>query len=125
MSKSHKIGLLLVVILIILVAFVWIEAETHFIQELISSAVYDNKMDYISCEELPPLSEVQRIMEDQKGVIQQIESIDPGLILVYIDSSCPGKGSLVIEYPSHADRLQIEELIGNTFFGIPWKGINN
>ena len=64
-------------------------------------------------------------MEEHKEVIQQIETIDPGFIMVYIDSSCPGKGSLVIEYPSHADRLQIEELIGDTFFGIPWKGINN
>jgi len=124
MTKSRKIGLLLVVILIILVAVVWIEAETHFLQNYISSAVYDNKIIYL-CEELPPLSEVERIVEENKEVIRQVESIDPGFISVYIDSSCPGKGSLVIEYPSHADRLRIEELIGDTFFGVPWKGINN
>jgi len=124
MTKSRKIRLLLVVILIILVAVVWIEAETHFLQNYISSAVYDNKIIYL-CEELPPLSEVERIVEENKEVIRQVESIDPGFISVYIDSSCPGKGSLVIEYPSHADRLRIEELIGDTFFGVPWKGINN
>jgi hypothetical protein len=124
MTKSRKIGLLLVVILIILVAVVWIEAETHFLQNYISSAVYDNKIIYL-CEELPPLSEVERIVEENKEVIRQVESIDPGFISVYIDSSCPGKGSLVIEYPSHADRLRIDELIGDTFFGVPWKGINN
>jgi NRPS condensation-like uncharacterized protein len=97
MTKSRKIGLLLVVILIILVAVVWIEAETHFLQNYISSAVYDNKIIYL-CEELPPLSEVERIVEENKEVIRQVESIDPGFISVYIDSSCPGKGSLVIEF---------------------------
>lgn len=105
--------------------FIRIEADTHFIQEIIAGVVYDNRINNLGCEELPPLSDVERIMEEHKEVIQQIEAIDPGFIIVYIDSSCPGKGSLVIEYPSHADRLRIQELIGNTFFGVPWKGINN
>ena len=38
--------------------------------------------------------------------------------------TCPEKYFLVIEYPSHANREQIEALIGDTFFGVPWEGRN-
>jgi hypothetical protein len=37
---------------------------------------------------------------------------------------CPGRGVLTIEYPSHRDRVRIEELLGGTFYGVPYKGVN-
>ncbi|MDP2966725.1 MAG: hypothetical protein Q8N39_11940, partial [Pelolinea sp.] len=73
---------------------------------------------------MPKVSEVEQIVEEHQEVIQEIENINPGFIKVYIDSFCPGRGSLVIEYPSHEDRLRIEEILGDTFFGVPYKGIN-
>jgi hypothetical protein len=124
MTKTRKQGWIVLAFLIILAALIWIESKAHPFGKWISSTVYDNRVHYSSCEELPSLSNVEQVMEDHHDVIQQIENIDPGFIRVYIDSSCPGKGSLVIEYPSHGDRVQIEALIGETFFGIPWKGVN-
>lgn len=109
---------------VIIIAAIWVEAETHSAQKWISSVVYDNRVHSLSCDELPPLSEVEQSLEEHQNTIQIIENIDPEFIWIHIDSSCPGKGSLVIEYPSHADRLKIEEILGDTFFGIPYKGIN-
>ncbi|MCG2786578.1 MAG: hypothetical protein L6461_15915, partial [Anaerolineae bacterium] len=63
--------------------------------------------------------------EEYQNLIQEIEQVNPGFIFVSIKSPCPGKGEILIEYPSHQNRLQIEELIGDeTFFGIPYRGIN-
>ena len=81
---------------------------------------------YVKCEEIPDLTDIEKIVEEHQDIIQQIEAINPGNISVFIDSSdaCPGKYILIIEYPSHANRTQIEALIGETLFGIPWQGIN-
>jgi len=124
MEKSRKTGLIIGVGVIVIVALVIVELTTHVIGKWVNSTVYDNRVHYVSCEKLPVLSEVEILMEEHQDVIQQIEAIDPGFIRVYISTPCPGKGSLVIEYASHEDRLQIEALIGDTFFGVPWKGIN-
>lgn len=124
MTRSQKYALSILVILIIIGVLILVELNTHFIKRFISDVVYDNRIQDLSCEELPTLADVEQVMEEHQDVIQQIENINPGFIRVYIDTSCPGKGSLIIEYPSHSDRLRIEALIGDTFFGIPWKGIN-
>lgn len=124
MTKSRKTGLILLAVMILIAVLVWVESATHPIGKWINSTVYDNRVLYTSCEKLPALSKVEQTIEEHKDLIQQIEAIHPGFIRIYIDSSCPGKGSLVIEYATHDDRLRIEELIGDTFWGIPWKGIN-
>lgn len=96
----------------------------HFFGIWIASTIYDNRAIFLSCDELPDLSDVKSVMEQHNQVIEEIKNIDPENIEITIDNSCPGKGSLIIYYPSHNDRTQIEELLGDSFFGIPWKGIN-
>lgn len=113
-------------ILILLGILIVAEVRTHFIKKWISDVVYDNRVPYLRCEELPSLADAEQTVAAHQDVIEQIEAIHPGHIRVYVssDSSCPEKGMLVIEYASHDDREQIEALIGETFFGIPWKGLN-
>lgn len=115
------------IVLVLIGALVVVEVRTHFIEKWISDVLYDNKAPYLTCEEMPLLDDIEKTMAAHQDVLKQIEDIHPGIIRVYISDSdsCPGKGILVIEYASHNDRLQIEALIGETFFGIPWKGINN
>ena len=117
-----KIGLLVMVIVII--AGIGVEYETHFFAKIISSVVYDNRQHGVRCEDLPLLSEVERIIEEHRDLIEEIKKVNPGFIFVSISSPCPGKGASVIKYASHQDRVRIEELIGETFFGVPWEGIN-
>ncbi|MDN5366524.1 MAG: hypothetical protein HPY90_14175 [Syntrophothermus sp.] len=116
-----KIGLL--VMIIVIIVGIGVEYKTHLFKMIISG-VYDNRLHGVSCEKLPTLSEVEQIVKEHQDLIREIENVNPGFIRVYIDSPCPGKGEIVIEYASHQDRLRIEELIGETFFGVPWKGIN-
>ena len=119
-----KIGLLVMVIVIAI--GIGFEYKTHFLKKTVADLVYDNRAHYLSCEELPTLSEVEQVVEEHQSLIREIENVNPGFIFVSISSPCPGKGEIVIEYPSHQDRLRIEELIGEeTFFGIPYRGINN
>lgn len=124
MEKSRKTGLIIGGMVIVIVALAIVESTTHMIGKWVNSTVYDNRVHYVSCEKLPALSEVESLMAVHQDVIRQIEDIHPGVIRVYVSTLCPGKGSLVIEYASHEDRIQIEALIGDTFFGVPWKGIN-
>ncbi len=124
MTKSQKRGLFVVVTVITIAALVWIEFDTHLIGRWVASTIYDNRANFLSCDELPDLSDVKSLMEQHNQLIQEIKNIDPENIEITIDNSCPGKGRLVIYYPSHNVRTQIEELLGDSFFGIPWKGIN-
>ena len=124
MTKSQKRGLFVVVTVFILASLLWVESTNHILGRWIAGTIYDNRAIFLSCDELPDLSDVKSIMEQHNQVIQEIKNIDPENIEITIDNSCPGKGSLVIYYPSHNDRTQIEELLGVSFFGIPYKGIN-
>lgn len=129
MVKSKKARIIWTVFIILILSLVVIETQTHFIRRWISDVVYDNRVPYLRCEDLPEIAEVEQTIEVHQDVIKEIEAVHPGFIRVTIGSTvnhkdCPGRGYLVIEYASHADRMQIEALIGETFFGIPWMGLN-
>jgi hypothetical protein len=126
MDKSNKGRIIWITVLIVLGVLIVAEARTQFIKRWINDVVYDNRVPSLRCGELPPLAEVEQTAAAHQDVIEQIEAIQPGHIRVYVSgvSSCPEKGILVIEYASHANREQIEALIGETFFGVPWKGLN-
>jgi hypothetical protein len=40
---------------------------------------------------------------------------------------CPnsGKGDILFDYLSHSDKKIVEQTLGPTFFGIPYRGINH
>lgn len=124
MAKSTKGGRIILGVVILLAALLWAESTNHILGRWVASTIYDDHANFLSCAELPSLASVEQVMSEHQDLIRQIVAIRPELINVSIDPSCPGKGILVIEYASHADRMQIEALIGDTFFGIPWKGIN-
>lgn len=98
-------------------------ANSRVVKRLFVNNVYDNREHFLSCEELPSQTEVMKIVEEHKDVIRAIEQVHPGFVDIEIDTaSCPGKADIGIWYPSHRDRLAIEELIdGDTFFGIPYR----
>jgi hypothetical protein len=75
---------------------------------------------------LPTEAEVRQVVEAHADVIRQIEQVDPGNVEVMINTrGCPGKADLLIGYPSHQDRLDIEAIIASeTFYGIPYRLLN-
>ena len=126
MNKSNQGRIIGITIFVLLSILAVAEIRTRFVQRWISDLVYDNRVPNLRCAELPPLTEVEQTVAAHQDVIKQIEAIQPGHVRAYVSgvSSCPDKGILVIEYASHSDRERIEALIGETFFGIPWKGLN-
>ena len=113
-------------VVLIVVALFLIENSTHFLRRIIDYAFYDNYHHYLRCDELPPLEEVQNKVTSHQSTKETIENLDLNSVFFQIDStSCPGKGSIVISYPSNAIRKQIEDILGGkSFYGIPITLIN-
>jgi hypothetical protein len=98
-----------------------------FIRDVIEDQLYDNHLHHLACWQLPSAQEVQAVQDAHSDVIDRIKAIHPDHIGFEADTeTCPGKGFFVIRYPSHAERLKIEEIMGgDRFFGIPCNLINN
>lgn len=121
MFKKKRL-IIVVLIALLAVAFVGWGGSSSIVY-LYNNVVLDNEDHFLSCEELPPLSDVTQVVEEHQDTIESIEKINPGQVFVVIESqTCPGKADLMFNYGSHRDRVAIEELIaGETFFGIPYR----
>lgn len=125
MKKSSKIVALVSLGVVICLSLVLIEAQTKVLRRTMDDLVYDNKNHYLPCEKLPTETEVRKIVQEHQDVVQAIEQVNPGFVGVEIHPSCADKADLLIWYGSHANRLEIERIIGgDTFFGIPYR-LNN
>ena len=75
----------------------------------------------------PRQQTVEKVLQEQQTKIKEIESIasSTGSIMVSIDdggNNCTDNADIIITYGSHAQREQIEKIIGSdTFFGIPFR----
>lgn len=83
---------------------------------------------HLPCRQLPTYAEAQRVVEAHQEVIDRIEKAGGGVRLE--SHTCPGeteaRADILIWYPSHRDRVAIEGIInGETFFGIPYRLLNN
>jgi hypothetical protein len=126
MKKASKILVTVAAVIVACLGFVILESRTNVLHRAYDDLVLDNKNHYLPCERLPGKAEVLRVVQERSEIIEAIEGVNPRLAGVEIDSTtCPGKADLVFWYASHADRLEIEKIIGaNTFFGIPYR-LNN
>lgn len=101
--------------------------RSHAIQRIILDVVYDNYDHYLSCEHLPLAAEVEAVVAAHNGTVNQIKAVSPDGLFKIEKQSCNGAehADIVIYYPSHAQREQIEAILGGkTFFGIPVRWIN-
>ncbi|MEW6403130.1 MAG: hypothetical protein AB1649_15125 [Chloroflexota bacterium] len=109
-------------VLVICVGILLVEAQTKIARRWIDNVFYDNRNHYLPCEQLPPVSEVERIIQEHQEVIQQIEEVNPGLVGVNVNTCGAGQNAdITFWYASHKDRIAIEQIIGSdTFFGVPY-----
>ena len=78
--------------------------------------VLDNS-DPVACEDRLPRDEVARALERNSAVVRRVEALAPGTARIELmgDSpDCPGRAALLITYPSHANRKEIERLLQGT-----------
>ena len=123
--KNRKAALIIILALV-LVILVLLESSTHFVHRIIDDVLYDNYHHYLQCEDLPEITAVENAVTEHQETIREIESLAEGQVTVNVDaSSCPGRGSIVIYFPSHTVREQIEDILGGrSFYGNPVTLIN-
>lgn len=125
--QSGALVLLSATLLVCVGAF-FVETQTKALRLLFDDVVLDSRNHYLPCRQLPTYVEAQRVIEAHQEVINQIEQAGGGVrIQVH---TCPGeaeaRADILIWYPSHRDRVAIEGIInGETFFGIPYRLLNN
>lgn len=120
MKRRKKLSTILIIICCLAILLVLI--RTKLILRIYDNLILNSKNHYLSCEQLPPIAMVEKIVEEHQDVIQKIEHVNPGFVSVEIHEKCSGKADIVIWYASHRDRLEIEEIINSeTFFGIPYR----
>jgi hypothetical protein len=78
----------------------------------------------VSCDQLPNMGQAEQIYNEHLDIVAQIENINPGNVFVSLVERCPGKGEVEIQYDTISTRKQIKNLIGDTFFGIPYVMFN-
>src|SRR5919108_630763 len=123
-NKLEKNVPLLVIGLFLLCALAAIvEMQFKILRHGYDRFILDNRNHYLSCQDLPAKIEVERIVEQHRDVVQQIQEVAPGSVGVEVNSStCDGKADLLIWYGTHQQRVAIEQIIGsNTFYGIPYR----
>lgn len=78
------------------------------------------------CDRYPNIDEVEQVLAAHPQAVKQIEAVNPGFteILVRDVNGCPGKASLEILYATRPDQQKIQQLLGKTFWGIPYRSVN-
>lgn len=125
-KRFASLSLVAVLVLVICGAFLAIEARTKVLRRWADEVLYDNRYHYLPCEQLPPITEVERVLREHQDIIAQIEAVNPGQVGVEIHPCGTGENAdITFWYASHQDRKAIEQIIGSdTFFGVPYN-LNN
>jgi hypothetical protein len=125
MQKKRWTRIGMVFVLVILAVFLF-ENKTRLLHRIVDEVLYTNYRHSLPCKDLPDLETVERQLNEFDSTMKQIESLSEGNVALKVDSSsCPGKGSIKIYFPSHSVRQQIEKILGGkTFHGVPLDLIN-
>ncbi len=95
-------------------------------QRLVDDLIYDNYHHYLPCEQLLTTAEIERALAEHAAIVDQIRAVGTDTDIQMDDEvRCPGTdhADLIIYYPSHSQRQQIEQILGGkTFFGLPVRG---
>lgn len=124
MRQPNRFLLIVGVLLVLcVIGSVFIESQSHWIRSLLDDLLLDNYNHYLPCNQLPTIAEVEQVLALQQETIRAVKAVNPGSVLVRIDEeTCPGRADLIIEYPSHEDRIAIERIInGERFYGVPYR----
>ncbi len=95
------------------------------------SLVFDSRQHYFGCYELPFYPEVQKALADHGDIIEQLKQVGATEVKPN-EIKCRGfqeglvfiKGDIEIWYSTRKQRVEIEKIIGDNFFGIPYRGYN-
>jgi len=120
MKGKQKI-IVAVSLLTTVVLLLFLEVQAKFLRQTLDDVLYDNRFHYISCEKLPSIAEVEKVIAEHQDAIRQIEAVNPGFVGIEVNICSIGNADITFWYGSHKDRMVIENIIGSdTFFGVPY-----
>lgn len=93
-----------------------------------ANIAYGNREHYISCSDLPFYSEVQKSLRQHGDLTNKIKNLGAESVSA-VEINCPSsvgsfaflKGDILISYRNRAQRNAIEQAVGETFFGMPYR----
>ncbi len=80
--------------------------------------------NYLDCNDLPNIEQVREIVRENDDAVKEIKEVGQSVEVFVDDSDFPGKGKITILYGTEKQREEIEDMIGDTFFGVPYKMYN-
>ncbi len=72
MTKIKVFLLILLVLIAVGVIAIIVERKAHPLSKLVENVIYDNKNHYLTCDQLPNLEEVGRVVREHKDVVERI-----------------------------------------------------
>jgi hypothetical protein len=93
-----------------LAVLLFLEFQTKIIRRTFDNVIYDNRFHYISCEKLPPIAQVDKVVNEHQDLIRQIEAVNPGFVGVEVNACGAENADLTFWYGSHNDRIAIDRL---------------
>ncbi len=93
------------------------------------SVVKDDREHFLPCEQLPFYPQVTRALARHQDMVAKLKNAG-ALEVLGQETNCASsaggmyfiKGDILIQYHSRAQRSAIQKLLGDTFFGIPYRG---
>ena len=120
MKGKRKI-IVVVSLLIVAAQLLFLEFQVKTLRRTLDDVLYDNRFHYISCEKLPSIAKVEKVIAEHQDVVRQIEAVNPGFVGIEVNTCGTGNADITFWYGSHKERLVIQDIIGtDTFFGVPY-----
>ena len=80
----------------------------------------------ISCSKFPEIALAEKVLQEHQQFIQKLQTDNSGFPFANARElhHCPGKAVISVEYAGEQDCPAIRQMIGETFFGIPYILVN-
>jgi hypothetical protein len=95
-----------------------------------ASLIYDRRENFVDCQHLPFYPQVEKAFLAHGDIVQKVRQI-PGVenfyfvkieCKIYDGGTTFLKGQGELEYKKRSAKNSAEKIIGNNFFGIPYRG---
>ncbi len=116
------------VLLVAFAAAAAAEAETYYVRDRLAVSIYGSAPHRVPCDDRPTPGEVRQAIDRNADLVTRIESVNPGLVSVWLNTTdkCPGRADIRILYATMRDRDAIKMIVGDDkyLFGVPYRMLN-
>ena len=135
-TNLQRIGLIVAVLIVLLFCFTIATFGTTWGKIAYANIVLGNREHGVDYMELPTEEIVAEVLIQHQETVRQLESISPNAVFVGVGESntqiafpitslsCERHADVLINVDSYWERREVETILGDTFFGIPYRVYN-